>query len=564
MRHRTFILSVAALLASAAAPVRASPPSEARVHGQVVAVTGTEVYVDFGAAAGVRVGDALFLAIGSEEVTFDIVDVAPRSARAALPAGVLPPRVGDAASAIARPVAAPTLTADEPEPPDTPENIAARWRGVDLGRPRRVAFGGDAKPAGAAVAGTPAMRGDIAVDYLGIYDLRGIADEREPLGPTYHRVQVRSSLDVAPPSMDWLDYSHRLRLRLDFEPGAPLRFPGSRDALLVYRLRAGLTSSVLHAELGRTNAAPIPGASLVDGASVRYRVASGAYLGGFGGASPHLLDLAPALDGYRFGVYTSLRRALGHDADRWRLSADLGFVGTTFDGAIDRRALGVRAAASTSRAWVSARALLDFYPADHPAARPSVELSTGTANASVRWGDCVRVSAGFDHYRTERTREALAVLPADYLEATGFSSARGHLSVELARGLALDLRSGYRWQAADADSFWFGGGMHKSALVLRDDRLWFGGDGYFGRYQDGGSGYVGYAFPIHPRLDIDARYRLAGYRYGEENQHLWRHWVQLGADAWLRRRLTLQVEADAHFGDEDRVLTTFASMRYRL
>lgn len=562
MRRIASILVAGAVLLGPAQRAPASPetePAAQRVSGRVVAVTATEVYVDFGAADGVKVGDALDLSIGREVISLEIVDAAPHSARAMLPAGVLPPRVGDAASALARPPAArPLPKVRQAAPPDPPAVVAARWRGVDLGRPRRIGFrGAGSASERSARQSTPAVRGTLAADYLGVYDLR------DPAGAYYHRIQVRSNLDAAPPALQWLDYSHRLRLRLDFEPGGPLRFPGSRDALLVYRLRTGLTGGGLRAEIGRTDAAPIPGAGMVDGASVRYQVATGVYVGGFGGASPRLLDLAPTIDGYRFGAYTALRQTIGRGRDRWRLSADLGLVGTTFDGSIDRRALGIRTAAANGRAWVTARALLDFYPADHPAGRPSMDLSTATIDVGARWGERLRLSGGFDHFRAERTREALAVLPADYLATAGFSSTRGSLSLDLPRGLDLRLRAGYRWQAANVDTLWFGGGVSKHALLLGDDRLWLGADGFFGGYQDGGSGHIGYALPLHPRVDVDAHYRIAGYRYDDENQRLWRHWVGLGLDAWPRSRVTLQLELDAHFGDEGRALTSFASAGFR-
>ncbi len=563
------VLGASAIASAQPAPPAPPAPTEQRVTGKVTAVTASELYVDFGADAGVRPGDVLYLSIGDAEIELEIVDVAPTSARAILPPGVLPPHIGDRASALARPPAAPEQPAAEPaQPPDPPAVVAARWRGVDLGRPRLIGFEGGPGAAAGQAAPPPAVTGRVAVDYLGTYDLR------DPAGAYYHRVQVRSDLDVAPPGMGWLDYSHRLRLRLDFDPGHPMRFPGARDALLVYRLRAGLTQRGLRAEIGRTDAAPIPGASLIDGATLRYRIAPGVYVGGFGGASPQLLDLAPALDGYRFGAYASYRYAAGQGFDRWRLSADLGLVGTTFDGSIDRRALGLRAAASSRQAWISAQGLVDFYPAGHPADRPSADLSTAAVDAGMRWGGRLRLSAGFDRYRPERTREALALLPADYLATAGYSSARSNLSLELIRGLDLDLRAGYRWrvtatvpeteqrvgyQIVTGDTVWFGGGLRKYALLLRDDRISVGGDGYFGGYQDGGSGYFGYALPVHPRVDVDLGYRLTGYRYGDENQRLWRHTVRLGVDAWAGSRVTLQLELDAHFGDEQRVFTSFAS-----
>ncbi len=552
-------IGIAAAVALAAVAAPAS--GEERVEGVVVQVTATEVYVSVGARVGVRAGDVVDIDVGRAAlVQLRVVEVGPKSARAALPGDAPIPAVGARVSAAKGPPPKKRRRGRviKLKAPRTAAAMAARWDGLDTTRPSRIAYAGaggmgpGAREPGADVSGT------VAIDYLGVVDVGGDGG----LAP-YHRVGLRSDLDVVGAMGGWLGYSHRLRLRLDIASDLDDReFAAARNTLYVYRMRASLDSHGIHAEIGRTHAAPLPGASLIDGATARHRVSEHVYVGAFGGLAPVITDLGLTADATRFGAYASLRYG-ARRAGGWRLAADGGVIGTTFEGAVDRRALAARATLSDRDRWVHGQAVVDFFAADHPADRPAADPSVLVLDAGARLTPWLRASARFDHFRAARTREALAALPPEYASALAFSSVRGSVDLSLPRGLRLGAFAGWRRPTDGASALWTGADVRAGSLLLGNDVLSVGVDGAFGTFQDAGAATLRYTLPVHARADVTARYRLVLYRYGDENQRLFSHAPSLGVDAAIGWGVRAGLDVDAYIGDEERVVTGLATAAFR-
>ena len=60
---------------------------------------------------------------------------------------------------------------------------------------------------------------------------------------------------------------------------------------------------------------------------------------------------------------------------RWRVSAYAGFVGTTWDGALDRKAITLQAAVEAFASWLHATGTLDQYEGGRPSGRPPLDLA---------------------------------------------------------------------------------------------------------------------------------------------------------------------------------------------
>lgn len=199
----------------------------------------------------------------------------------------------------------------------------------------------------------------LAAEYVGLYDPRANHRERQ-----YHQLGLRSDLDI-PSLLDGrLNYQHRVRLRTDFAPDLDMRpFEVSRSMVRIYPMQLGFQLGGWRGAVGRTlvgmPGASLPGAGLTDGVNVRTGVAEGVQVGAWAGAAPRINDIRPAGGALSFGVYSSMRREL-RNRNRTRLALDSGLLGTTFDGALDRRAVSLRASVSETNRWLHGQVILDM------------------------------------------------------------------------------------------------------------------------------------------------------------------------------------------------------------
>lgn len=560
------VIAVAAILATATETRGQQPTADAdprvragRVHGTVVQVTAQAVFVDFGASHGVRVGDRVTVDVGRQALEVPVLDVWQSGARCRLDSDQPIPRVGASANAATQPVPKRRRrTGRRLSKPRPLEQLLASWQGVSRERPALIIHGRDREGGAATDERDERASGALALEYVLLLDASGDRPDRQ-----FHQLALRSDLDI--PSL-WggrLDYQHRVRLRSDVASDLISRpFFDSRSLLRIYRLRARLHLGAFTSDVGRTPAgvpgAALPGAGLIDGINVRSAVARGVHVGAWAGAMPRLTDLRPAGGALGFGVYSSLRRQL-KNRKRTRITADGGFLATVFDGQLDRRALSLRASISEPDRWLHGQFVADIGAETRPAVEPSLVF----LDAGARLPGGVRATVRFDHVRSVRTAEALSELPPGYLSTVAFTAVRAGADLRLTGGLYASARAGWRLSAEGASSMTSSASLRAHGLWLADDHISLGLDGALGSYIDGAAARINYTLPVHRRVDLGAGYRIYGYRYGGENQRLFRHQPSLSLDGRLSGGFHGHVDVDAFLGAEETVLATFASLAMR-
>lgn len=535
------------------------------VIGRVAQVTATEIYVNIGSRFGLKVGDPVQVLFPNRtKLLVTLADVRPKSARARLPEKPPRwPRPGLRVRARWRSVAKPTTPTTptrrvKPKKlpaPEAPETLAARWHGVSVDPPQQVVY---QRPATrhSTRPSAPHVRGSLRLEYMGLYDLDSAPQSN------YHRIGLWSDLDVPKLFADWLNYSHRVRLRFDMASDLNDRpFQNSRPIPLVYRLRLGFGAGPFRGALGRTMGAPVEPAPLIDGGVARVRVARGVYVGAYGGLQPGLDDLAPSTRATGFGGYTSFRLA-GASAGGWSLSADAGFVGSTWRGTLDRTAATAQASLDTPKVSLHAQTTVDFYPSEHPSELDSVDLSTLSLHADTRLLSWLRLGARYDHYRLVPTRETLELLGADYALQRPVDGVRGFVDVDLSQRAAIGASGGWDGQS---ESSWVAWGelMLRYAGVFSDtDWLRASFLGHGGNLLRGYGGRLLYEIAPLPWLTTWVAYALHHDAYSEFDGSTWRHSPALGMEFLIARRWIIGAQTEAALSDEEQVLQLFATAAF--
>ncbi len=558
-----------AMLAACAVPVTA----EARrrgprrvgkmLHGRVIQITARSAYVNLGRRHGVRPGDPVKVRLPDRSWdTLKVDALAARSARLTVPESHQLPAVGAPARARWRPTPPARATAVRRRPPPAPvvtpvEQLARAWQGVSRAPPRRMAY--RRSPVKHQRVPRRRIRGYIRLDYAGTLNL----GEVEPRH--YSQVSLSSSLEVPRVFASWLDYAHRLRLRLHLAEDLSARpFQQSRPLLLVDRMRLGLTLGPVRALIGRALGAPLPAATVIDGTSVRVRATPWLYLGAFGGLLPRSTDMRPSVDGAHFGAYAALRWAAdGGRSNDWQVAADLGFAGTTWDGQLDRRALGARASFDTARLSLAADAVVDLYGGEHPSGMTDPELTQLGVSLEGQLARWLRIGGRYDRYRFVPSREQLATYPLDYLAGSPVSSTRGYADLTLGASLTLSGQGGYDRQDEQSWSAW-GEMMVRTRALIGEEDLRLSAMYNRGTTLGGLGGRLAVVQPIARWLSLSGSYALFHDRYTELDETVWRHALAAGGELSLGWRWFFAAEARTLLSREEELLQLFGTLRYDL
>lgn len=527
------------------------------VVGRVLQVTTAQVFVDLGSRFGLRAGDQVLVRFPDRhEVAFALTAVSRTRGVATLPAGADLPLAGSPARAHWRPLPA---VVSQPravrlEPPEPLPRLAEKWRGVSRARSQRITY--HAKPTRRDRRRPLGVRGAFRLEYLGLLNLGG------DLPRDYHELGFSSSLEVPRLLVDWLDYAHDLRARLYLSHDLDARpFSRSRSALLVRRLRFGLNLPRFSARLGRHVGAPLAEATTVDGSSARASLLPWLHVGAFGGLLPRADDLRPDTQGTHFGGYTSLR--FGGD-DGWSLNADAGFLGSTWDGAMDRRAISGQATLDTERLSLATSAVVDLFGTAHPSGLSGATLTSLSALAEGKLAPGLRLGTRFDRYRFVPSREALATFPTDFVaEGGAVSSLRGYADLELGARAALSAQGGWDRRDAESQAGW-GELLLRLSGLWRADQLQLSGSTSHGELLSSYGGRVAYLRPISEQLSLTLDYALHRERYAAFADAVWRHDGAIGGELTVLRHWLLAAEARIIASEEERLLQALATLGYQL
>jgi hypothetical protein len=529
--------------------------------GKVVQLTIDGVYVDLGARFGLRSGDEIQLrSLKGSWATLKITGISTKHAYVPVPPDALP-TLGAAARAKWRKVTPPPpRPASAPlRPPEPLPQLTSRWEGVDRSRPQLVGY----RPSARRGEGPPprGVHGALRLEYLGLMNLG--SDEPQD----YHQLGLSSTLEVPRLLADWLDYAHHLRVRFHLARDLDARpFGRSRPELLVYRLRFGINLHRFQAQLGRMLGASMPGASVVDGASVRAQLLPWLYVGGFGGVLPRSDDLRPDVDGSHFGAYAALRL---DGRSGWSVTGDMGVLGSTWQGELDRRAISARAAFDWSRLSLAASAVIDHY-GEHPSRTSGVELSQLSLLAEGQLTRWLRLGARFDRYLFIPTLESLATYPAEFIEGGAVSSVRGHGDLQLGTQVSLGLQAGFDRQEPKTDvvdswTFWSDLTLRLRGLLGGDEQLRVSALVYEGVVLSGFGGRLSYLQPLSDWLSLSLDYGLHRDRYAEiSDSAVLRHDAAVGSEATVGRRWLLTTEARLIASEEETLLQLLAMLAFSL
>lgn len=525
--------------------------------GRVVEVTEQRVYVNMGTVHGLRKGDALTISLpGRKHLNLPVSAVSRRSAVAELANGAVLPQRGALVRAKWRRTERPKKMAKaKPAPrPESLETMESRWRGVDRKLPyvpRPRVLGPDQR-----VAKSTPVHGTLRFEYLGLLNLRSTTQEN------FHQVALYSDLEVPRLWIDGLDYAHRFRLRWQMAKDRDSRpFRDSRAVPLVYQARLGLTRGRFRAELGRTVGAALPDVGMIDGANVRVRLARSVYVGGFGGMAPRPDDLRPTTDASQFGAYTALRWASpGRSRAPWSVAIDTGVVGSTWQGAVDRKALTTRAVFDSDHFSIDSQAVLDLYGSDHPLHRPTVDLSLLGVGAELRATRWLAAGVRFDRYRFVPTREILATFPQDFLDQPAANSLRGFVDLRLGKTWSLGGQGGWDFAGGETWAGWGELTMRAGGLLGDDDSLQLAALVNQGNLLDGYGGRIAYVRSILDSWSISASYGLHRDSYHHAvGGSSWRHYGSAGTDVFLGRHWSAGAVAQLQLSDQERVLEVFSN-----
>ena len=570
---RTFRILAAAsaiILVTAIAPQHILADENASagvVTGSVVSITATEIYIDIGLKQGVRVDDLVQISTKTgNPISVELNDVWAEGARAHLAANQIYPIIGARVTVTIPGGRAPKPDAT-PRPlplPLSAQTMAPRWDGVDLHRHQRVSF----RPATTheVIPTDPEelrVHGTVGIESVALWN---------PLSKLalYNQFSLRSDLDIGGIGGPWgsqIDYSHRLRLRYDLATDiSSRRFTRSRHLARIRRLRVGFTRGGLHADIGRSGTVPVPDVGIIDGVAIRHRLreSDSGFLdvGAWAGARPRIDDLYPTVSALGFGVFSAFRKNLDQAKQR-DLAIDVGLIGSTYDGQLDRRALAVAGSLTEPKRWVHTQVVLDLNRPQSDPSRPSVEPTSFFVDIGSRLTRNIRASARIDHVRSLRTAEALAQLPIGYLSTAAFSSVRGTVSWQLRRGLSVDSRAGWRLAAEGSSSLWSSASVRASGIFFGDDHASISIDGSLGHYIDGASVRTRYSLPLFDNFDVTAGYRFHGYRYGGENARLWMHQPSLSLESSLPASLYGSLDVDGYLGSEELGIGVLATLTRR-
>jgi hypothetical protein len=559
------LLTVAALLAIGGEALAAQPgkprprgsspsPASGAIDVTVVEVAGTHAYLQPGARGGVRrgakvsIGGKSFVVVDATD-SYAVVDLGKETVHEQ-DRGKTSLEPEEAAQKVELPKPHPLATWEQAwtEEPAPASKEAPRY--VPLGegeRDRRwdvrlLAAGGALVPLGHGTA----------------------------IGQSELNARVHAEPITAPLAFD-LDVSVQRWYagNLDARDGGP-----ARPLIWLRQALVGYGSGGWYAGAGRMlYAASTLGA--LDGARVAAPLGGGFGIGAFGGLLPDPLSGAPAADAERFGVEATFSRP---DLSL-RPESALVVHGSTFGGKLDERRVSGVFGLYPGLSRVGGHFEVSNFDRDNPWRAPSVALTAGGLDASVRFGP-VELGVRGDVRQPVRSQWLASFLPLtwfcrtvptaggpDVCDGSVSTRALGELDAALDLGNAgvtvgaqtigdLSQSGG----APDAKGVFASGRVLRIARVLRVEAS---GNIATGSYLDmfGGSAGPGVSL-FGDTLDASAYYRYAGIKYAAGTSAT-QHGVGSTVLVFPRAELLFTVQGEAIAGDDVKALQLFGTALWR-
>lgn len=500
MRLRVMVVLLLSPLAARAAEVTG------------VAAGGREVFVRLAPGEVLAVGAQVPL--GKKGATLQVIEVVGPRARlqAAEPVPLRPHDRLAVPVAPSQPVAAPAL---EPQwrvaPPPPADRALALQRQADAWQAAlrvRQPWIDDAHVLGRS----PSTRVTGHLTLVGI----GMLDRGD--GPAWGMLRLANRMEVQGLAGTPLEWRHDVALWLDHVTGVPGSSPRRLAQVRQAELALATTPTrALGGTLGRTWAPTGTSAGMLDGATLRLRLAPGIEALAFGGLLPSLASTAVELQGSRYGAALQAQGDLG----RWRGFGQANWSQARLGGAADRQLVGVLARGEHPRygeVWAelelaTSRADLSGTPwagRDTGAAvRPTRALASWLGPNWAGWQTRLR----YAYFRIEPSRELAWTLPG--AEWNTSESHQVYASVDMPRLRRIDLQAagwGSLSTSADPWESWRWGTLLRARLPAWPTPAWAWSAtvlGQSGTTLTGGSFAIGSEWMPAERWRWHARVRYA-------------------------------------------------------
>lgn len=318
----------------------------------------------------------------------------------------------------------------------------------------------------------------LATHWSGQLTLVGIAMADRGGGPAWGLLRVANRLEVQGLAGTPLAWRHDLALWLDHATGVPGSSPRRTAQVRQAELALATTPTrALGGTLGRTWAPDGTSAGMLDGATLRLRMAEGVEAFAFGGLLPSLASTAMELQSSRYGVAVQAQGDLG----RWRSFGQASWSQARLGGGADRQLLGLMARGehprfgeawaelelATSRADLSGTA---WAGRDTGAAvRPTRALASWLGPNWSGWQGRLR----YAYFRIEPTRELAWTMPGAAWNTSQSQQVYASLDVPRLRSVELQAAGWGSWStSADPWESWRWGSLVRARLPAWPTPAW--------------------------------------------------------------------------------------------
>lgn len=541
MKHFRFVSILLMLIGGLAA-------QEQPTGHKVKYLTAEYVYLDAGAAAGLSVGDVLYVVRSQQKVIakIEVVFTAENSASCKILSSQETIRPGDVAVVVERKGKPAQEPGEEPEPK------------TEAPLPAETASGRSARPGERSRGSSTRLSGSISAQFYHLDDrtesnldftrpaLRVNLRARRLWGKeltfrvrtrTYHNVRTRP-YNLGVPEREWRNRVYELSLSYD-EPAAPVNF-----------------------RMGRIISNFISGVGYIDGGQLQYNFSRSLRLGVFGGTRPDWRTSSFQTEVTKYGGY------LNFSAGDYQTA----YFESTLAGALEKNT------GTISREFIYLQNTLNFgarlnlfQSAEVDVNRDwrkektgqGVSLTSLLLSGRYRVTNRFTVGAIFDNRKNYWTYEIRTLADSLFDDAlrTGL---RGNISLRLPGSSYFYANAGVRKRQTDPQATRsFSAGFNNSNLLLRGFFLQLNAAGFNGPVTDGynGSVQIGQNFPRGHRLAVE--YGTYAYTIANPGESRTNRWARGYVDLQLLRRVFLSGQYEYAWGQDLDGQRILAEIGYR-
>ncbi|MCK6619379.1 MAG: hypothetical protein HUU32_15065 [Calditrichaceae bacterium] len=507
-------------------------------------ITAEHVYLDAGAAAGLSVGDVLYIVRSQEQVIakIEVVFVAENSASCKILSFQESIRAGDVAVAVEKKEKPAQEPAEEPEvEAPLPAELEPARHGRERSRGASTRLSGsisaqfyhlDDRTESNLDFTRPALRVNLRARRLWGRELTFRVRTR-----TYHNMRTRP-YNLGVPEDEWRNRVYELSLSYD-EPAAPVNF-----------------------RMGRIISNFISGVGYIDGGQLQYNMSPSLRLGAFAGTRPDWRTSSFQTGVVKYGGYLNFSSG----------SYQTSYFESTLAGAMEQNS------GTVSREFIYLQNILNFGSSLNFFQSAEVDINrdwrkekTGESVAltSLYLSGRYRVSSGltlgaiFDNRKNYWTYEIQTLADSLFDDAlrTGL---RGNISLRLPGSSYLYANAGVRKRQSDPEATRsFSAGFNNSNLLWRGFFLQLSAAGFNGPVTDGynGSAQIGQNFSAGHRLAVE--YGAYAYTIANPDESRTNRWARAYVDVMLLRRVFVSGQYEYAWGQDLDGQRILAEIGYR-